>query len=222
MNANTFKATVTPKKRSSTMISVIIYTVLALFSAIMGIYDIATGRTLFGVLFVIAAVIFFVLMLIKGNTVFGTSLKVKDDTLYLKSWDNNFLPYATDGSSFFSDLKPSKTKTSSVPLNEISSVLIGTKDYIKRNITESGKPFIKALYPYERSSKKAKQNMVSGLDMFYIETADGDCAFMSIQDYSVKNVVAIINEIYNANPTVEIKVSNREYKKYIMQLQSET
>lgn len=220
MKANTVTATVTPKKRSTTTVLIVVYTLLTLFSLVMGIYDIALGKTLFGILFLIAALIFLVLMLIKGNTVYGTNLKIKDDTLYLKRWENGFLPYTPDGASFFSDLKPAKTKIVSVPVDSISQVFIGTKDFIKRNITDSGKRFLKAIYPYERSSKKSKRSAISGLDMFYIETTDGDCAFMSIQDYSVKNVVEIINEIYNANPQVEIKVSNREYKKYIMKLQN--
>lgn len=220
MKANTVTATVTPKKRSTTTAFIVAYTLLTLFSLVMGIYDIASGRTLFGILFLIAALIFFALMLIKGNAVYGTNLKIKDDTLYLKRWENGFLPYTPDGAAFFSDLKPAKTKIVSVPIDSISHIFIGTKDFIKRNITDSGKRFIKALYPYERSSRKSKRDAISGLDMFYIETTDGDCAFMSIQDYSVKNVVGIINKIYNANSDVEIKVSNREYKKYIMKLQN--
>ena len=143
----------------------------------MAFYDMATGKRLFGILFLIAAVIFIILLLIKGNTVFGTSLKVKGNTLYLKKWDNSFLPYNAD-SGLFSDLMPAKTKTVLVDVDDITSIFIGTKEFIKRNLTESGKRFIKALYPYEHSSKKSKQTMVAGLDMFYLETKDGDCAFM--------------------------------------------
>lgn len=216
---NTVTATVNPKKRLSTTVLIAVYTILGLFSTVMAFYDMATGKRLFGILFLIAAVIFIILLLIKGNTVFGTSLKVKGNTLYLKKWDNSFLPYNAD-SGLFSDLMPAKTKTVLVDVDDITSIFIGTKEFIKRNMTESGKRFIKALYPYEHSSKKSKQTMVAGLDMFYLETKDGDCAFMCIHDYSVKNVVAIINEIFTLNPEVSIRVNNREYKRYVSKMQN--
>lgn len=221
MALNSVTATVNLKKRGSTTALIVIYTVLALFSICMGFFDIATDRRVFGILFLIAAVIFIILLLIKGNTVFGTSLKIKGNTVYLKKWDNSFLPYSSD-SGLLSDLKPAKTTIVSVEADDIETMLVGTKEFIKRNMTESGKRFLKALYPFEHSSKKSKQAMVSGLDMFYVETKDGDCAFMCIHDYSVKNVVSIMNEIYNMNPEVSIKVNNREYKRYIQKLQNVT
>lgn len=219
MASKTIKATVNPKKRGSTTALIVLYTALALFSIFMGFFDIANGRRVFGTLFFIAAIIFIILLLIKGNTVFGTLLKIKHNALHLKSWDNGFLPYNPDG-GIFSDLKPSKTKMISVPTGDIETILIGTKDFIKRNMTNSGKRFLKALYPYEHSSKKSKRNSLNGLDIFYLETSDS-CAFMCIQDFSVKNVVSIINDIYCANPTVNIKVSNREYMLHIKKLQQE-
>ncbi len=219
MNANTVIATVNPKKRGKTTALIAFYAILALFSTVMGFFDLATDKRLFGILFLIAALIFFILLLINGNAVFGTSLKFRDGKLYMKSWVNHFLPYNLDG-GFFSDLFPAKTKITSIPAEDISSVSIGTKDFIKRNISESGRRFIKALYPYEHSSKKSKRNMITGLDMFYIETKDGHCAFMCVQDYTVKNVVSIISEIALINPDVNIRVNNREYKRYVTKLQN--
>lgn len=219
MATNLLKATVNPVKRLRTTLLIAFYTMLALFSVVMGFHDIVTGHRFFGILFLIAAIIFFVLLLIKGNMVFGTSLSTKNDKLYMKKWDNSFLPYNAE-SGFFSDLKPSKTKKVKVRIEDISMILIGSKDFVKRNISNAGKKFLKALYPFEHSSKKSKQDMVSGLDIFYLETTDENCAFMCIEDYNVKNVVAIINEIYNANPSVVIKVNNRAYKRYIKKLQN--
>ena len=155
-NTNTITATINPRKRIDTTIIIVLYAVLAIFSAVMGFFDLATDRNLFGVLFLIAAAIFSVLLLIKGNAVFGTYLKIRSDVLYMKSWANGFLPYDVNG-GFLSDLKPSKTNIITIPADEISTILVGTKDFIKRNMTEAGRDFIKALYPYEHSSKKSKK-----------------------------------------------------------------
>lgn len=213
MKANTIVATVNPKKRVKTTVIIALYTILTLFSLSMGFWDLATDKRLFGILFLIAAAIFVILLLINGNAVYGTNLKYCDGMLYMKTWSNRFLPYDLDG-GFLSDLKPAKTKVVSVPAKDIETILIGTKDYVKRNATESGKKFIKVLYPYEHSSKKSKRNMVTGIDIFYIETNNSDCAFMCIEDYDVKNVVDIINEISIENPNVSVRVNNREYKRF--------
>ncbi len=214
------KASVNPKTRIKAVIAIALYSILALFSIVMAIYDFATGRRFFGVLFILAAVIFTVLLLIKGNMVFGTSLKVRDNTLYMKSWANNFLPYDVNG-GFFSDLKPSKTKITKIPADDISLILIGTKDFVKRNITEAGKGLVKALYPYEHSSKKSKRNMISAIDLFYVETNDEDCSFMCIEGYNPKDVVKVIGTLYDTNPSMHIKVNNRDYKKHIIKLNNE-
>ena len=135
------KASVNPAVRTKAVISIALYAILALFSTFMAIFDFATGRTFFGVLFLLAVAIFTVLLLIKGNMVFGTYLKISDNTLCLKSWDNDFLPYDVNG-GFFSDLKPSKTKMSKIPAEDISLILIGTKDFIKILIDEIELPII--------------------------------------------------------------------------------
>ena len=220
MKSNTVTATINPRKRVKTTMFIIIYAVLALFSLVMGFYDIATDKVLFGILFLIASLIFIILLLINGNAVFGTYLRFRDGKLYMKSWPNYFLPYNMDG-GFFSDLKPSKTKLTSIPADEISSIHVGTKDYIKRNISDAGKKFIRAIYPYEHSSKKSRRNMITGIDIFYIETVSNNCAFMCIQDFAEKKVVDVMHEISLANPNVTIKVNSREYKKHIQKLNAE-
>lgn len=219
MASDTIKATVNTKKQVKTTASIIMYAILALFSLAMGFYDIASKRTLFGILFLAAAAIFLILLIIKSNSVFGTSLKYKDSSLYMKSYANNFLPYEIDG-SFFSDLIPSKTKITKIPVSDISLIFIGTKDYIKRNMTESGKKFIRTVYPYEHSSKKSKRNMISSLDLIYVETTDNDCAFMCIEGYNPKAVVQILAQACENNPSISVKVNSRDYRRYIAELNS--
>ena len=194
------------------------YSVLALFSAVMAIYDIAIDNITFGVLFLLAMTILVILILIKGNTVFGTSVKSDGNMLYLKSWENGFMPYNTDG-GFFSDLKPAKTVITEIPCEDISLILIGTKDYIKRNMTESGKKFTKAIYPFEHSSRKSRKNMLSAIDLMYVETKDSDCTFICGENYEPKYIAKIIGDMYKINPDMIVKVNSREYKRHIMKLQ---
>lgn len=214
MGTDICKATVKSSSRIKSIISVGIYTVLALFSTIMAIYDIVTGRHLFGVLFALATLIFVILLLIRGNFAFGTQIKADDTDLVMRSWENDFLPYDVNG-GFLSDLKPAKTKVTEIPISEITMVLLGSKDFVKRNATQAGKPLIKALFPYEHSSRKSKQNLLNALDLFYVETADNDCSFMCIDGYDPQEVVRILKKLCRVNPDIFIKVNSRDYRKFL-------
>ena len=55
MSSETVKASVNAKKQGKVTVIIAIYSLLSLFSLFMGFYDIATKRTLFGVLFLVAA-----------------------------------------------------------------------------------------------------------------------------------------------------------------------
>lgn len=217
--AYSVKATANSSLRGKALASIAAFAVLAMFSIIMAIYDISTGRQFFGILFALAALIFIIMLLLKANSVFGTYIKVKDGALYMKTWVNNFLPYEING-GFISDLKPSKTKLTEIPAEDISLILVGTKDFVKRNITPAGKRLVKELYPYEHTSNKTKRELISSMELFYIETYDGECTFMCIYGYDPKAVVDVIGKIFSLNPDIYVKVGSREYKRYVKNLQT--
>lgn len=218
MSSEIIKATVKAKSQGKTVVAIALYALLTLFSVAMAIYDFVSGQVLFGILFILSAAIFVVLLLIKGNAAFGTGIKFDGNDLQLKSWANDFLPYDVNG-GILSDLIPAKTKITTIPVEEITTVLIGTKEFVKRNATNAGKKLIKALFPYEHSSSKMKKNMLNALDLFYIETADEDCSFMCIHDYDPADVTKILKELYNQNPNIIIRVNNREYKQHVAKIQ---
>ena len=219
MNKRLIKATADAATRKKAVISILAFGLLAILSIVMCVYDITVGLRLYGILFGIAAVMFIVLLILKINSVFATYIKAQNNVLYMKSWANDFLPYEIGG-SFFADLKPSRTKITQVPFDEIETILIGAKDFIKRNMSESGKAFAKAIYPHERTGNKSRKKTIATMDMIYVETNNNECCFMCIEDYDPKSVVDIIGAIYDYNPTLYVKVNSREYKRYITKLMS--
>ncbi|MGN0164228.1 MAG: hypothetical protein ACI4EA_11715 [Candidatus Ornithomonoglobus sp.] len=215
--AGSVKAAADSSIRGKALMVIAVYAVLFLFCFIMAIYDISTAKFGLGIPFAIVAVIFVVLSLLKLNSVFGTYIKVRDDALYMKSWANDFLPYDING-GFLSDLKPAKTKLTEIPAEELSVVLVGTKDFVKRNASEAGKRFAKALYPYEHS--RSKRDLISSMDIFYVETIDGECSFMCIYGYDPETVINVIGELYDINPDLYVRVGSKSYKRYVRNLQA--
>lgn len=219
MASYSVKACADSKTRGRAMLVIGVFAALSVFCIAMSIYDIVTGRRAFGVMFAAAAAVFVVLLLLRVNSVFGTYIKVKEETLYMKSWVNDFLPYDING-GFLAEMIPSKTKLTEIPVDEISMILVGSKDFVKRNATLAGKKLARALYPYEHSARKAKKELISKMDLFYVETFEGECSFMCIYGYEPKKVVDVIGEIYSMNPDAAVRVNSREYKKHIRALQN--
>ncbi len=215
--ARPLKASADTSVRGKALAAIALFALLAVFSLSMSIYDFTTNRLFFGIAFAVLCMVFVTLILLKLNTAFGTYIKLKDGTLYTKSWVNDFLPYNVNG-GFFSDLKPSRMKLTEIPADEISLVLIGSKDFVKRNATTAGKRLVKALYPYERSAKK--KELISSMDLFYVETTDGECSFMCVYGYNPKSVVNIIGELCSVNPDIYIKIGSSDYRRHVRKLQS--
>lgn len=208
------KARVNSAIRVKTLVVIAAYAILFLFCLGMGIYDVLIDRILYGVLFIAVGLVFVALLLIKMNSAFGTYVQLKGGKLYMKSWENNFLPYDVNG-SFMSDMIPAKTKMTAVPVNDISYVLVGTKDFVKKNATVAGKKLQRALYPYEHSKKKFKSGVLNHMELLYVETVDGSCAFMCVHDYDAERISKIIKTMYEMNKDISVKIGSSIYRKYL-------
>lgn len=81
----------------------------------------------------------------------------------MKNWNNDFLPYDYDNKvKILSDLYRQKTKIVEIPLKEISKVLIGTKNFIKRNVAPDS-DFVKNIRVLEKSKDFYKKKTISSM-----------------------------------------------------------
>ena len=125
----------------------------------------------------------------------------------MKNWNNDFLPYDYDNKvKILSEFIPAKTKIVEIPLNEISTVLIGTKNFIKRNVAPDS-DFVKNIRVLEKSKDFYKKKTVSSMDILYVE-----CYYMPIVKFDTRNVTKIVQIIQRINPELLIRVSSREYR----------
>ncbi len=185
---------------------------LSCFGLVMLIYEFISRNVLFGISYSIATFLGFTYVLIRINTVFATYLAVDRENLYMKNWSNDFLPYNTDCPvKLVCEFIPAKTKISEVPIDEISSIAIGTKNFIKRNIPESS-PFTERVKKFENSRDYYKKKAVSSMDLIYVSTYDGACCHMPIDKFETSNVIKIVKGIMKKNPNTELKVNSRDYR----------
>ena len=185
--ASSVKACTNSRYRKTNIVIITILSLLSCFALVMVIYNLIKGSYLFSIAWFIATILASTYVLIRINTVFATYISTDRMNLFMKNWNNDFLPYDYDNKvKILSEFIPAKTKIVEIPLNEISTVLIGTKNFIKRN--------------------------VSSMDILYVETFEKECYYMPIVKFDTRNVTKIVQIIQRINPELLIRVSSREYR----------
>ncbi|MBR0028364.1 MAG: hypothetical protein IJP58_06935, partial [Clostridia bacterium] len=124
------KACTNARYRRTNTIIIGIAGALTLLSLIMAIVSIARGEFLFMTAWLIAMILLGTYIIIRINTIFATSVSTDMVNLYMKNWDNDFLPYDYGNKiKILSEFIPAKTKTLEIPLGEIRVAMIGTKNF---------------------------------------------------------------------------------------------
>lgn len=211
----TIKAKVKPFKRRTSAICMIIVGLFAAFAIFMACYTFAgdmTKKGLYGTGYIVAAVLCAAYIIMRINAMHVTYLSCDGENIEMCSWDNDFMPYNTDGSiKLISTFVPAKTKHMEFSASEISAVFIGTKNFIKR-YAKTNEDFLKNVRDFERSKDKYEKKQVQSMDMIYFELEDGTSRYMPIVDFDAAAVKKILKIVALKNPEAEIKTGSRLYR----------
>lgn len=187
-------------------------TILSCFALVMVVYNLVKGSYLFSAAWFIATILAATYVLIRINTVYTTYIATDRSSLYMKNWSNDFLPYDYGNKiKILSEFIPAKTKVVEIPLNEINVVLIGTKNFIKRNI-DPETDFAINIKALEKTKDFYRKKTISSMDFMYVETYNKECYYMPIVKFNTKDVIKIVQLIQRFNPELMIKVSSKDYR----------
>ena len=200
--ASSVKACTNSRYRKTNIVIITILSLLSCFALVMVIYNLIKGSYLFSIAWFIATILASTYVLIRINTVFATYISTDRMNLFMKNWNKV---------KILSEFIPAKTKIVEIPLNEISTVLIGTKNFIKRNVAPDS-DFVKNIRVLEKSKDFYKKKTVSSMDILYVETFEKECYYMPIVKFDTRNVTKIVQIIQRINPELLIRVSSREYR----------
>ncbi len=200
------------KYRRINTIFVAVSTAVMIVGIIGIIYSIAHSSWLFAASYFIGLILLFTYVMIRVNTVYTTYLMYDDDCVVMKNWTNDFLPYDV-GNKFkvLSEFIPARTKITEIPVEEIDKVLIGTKNFIKRNV-DGDDLFLERIAPYEKTKDYYQKRTVSGMDIFYVHTIDNESYYMPIMNFNTKAVKKILTNTLLANPEIDFRSSSRTYR----------
>lgn len=202
-------------RRKNTVL-ITILTLLSCFALVMVIYNLIKGDYLFSAAWLIATVLAGTYVFIRINTVYSTYIMTDRETLYMRNWSNDFLPYDFDNKvKILSEFIPAKTKLVEIPLSEINEVLIGTKNFIKRNVNPNS-DFVDSIRKLEKTKDFYRKRTISSMDIFYVGTYDNECYYMPIVKFDTKDVTKIVQILQRKNPDLVFKSSNRSYRKLMV------
>lgn len=206
------RARTNAKYRRTNTIIIAIITILTCFSLVMVVYNLIKGGYLFSIAWLIAAILAATYVIIRANTVYATYITLERGMLCMKNWSNDFLPYDYDNKiKILSEFIPAKTKLVEIPVNEISGILIGTKNFIKRN-TDPEMEFTQSIRELERTKDFYRKKTISSMDIFYIETYDKECYYMPIVKFNSCDVIKIVQLMQRENANMYVKASGKEYR----------
>lgn len=198
-------------RRKNTVI-ILLLTLMSCFALVMAIYNLVKGGYLFALAWFIAAILASTYVLIRINTVYPTYLVSDRSNVYMKNWTNDFLPYDYDNKiKILSEFIPAKTKIVEIPMDEIRMILIGTKNFIKRNI-DSDMEFTENVKSLEKSKDFYRKRTISTMDIFYVETYDRECYYMPIVKFDSKSIIKIVQSVQEKNPDTTVKSSSKDYR----------
>ncbi len=197
--------------RRRNTIFMLILSVLAIVGIVMMIYSIVKGSWLFAASYFIALILLITYLFIRFNAVYVTYLATNADNLYMKNWDNNFLPYDVNNKiGILAEFVPAKTKLIAIPVDEIKTISIGTKNYIKRNIDDQ--TFARDIERFEKSKDFYQKRSISGMDIFYVGLGKDESYYMPIMNFNKKAVKKILNIVVSCNSDIELILGSRDYR----------
>lgn len=214
MSKSTYAAMACTNKsyRRNSGIVIGILSALSLLALIMLILDFINGKILWGVFWILALILALSYVVIRINSVYTTYLASDKKNIYMKNWVNDFLPYDADNKvKFIREFIPARTKLIQIPIEDIATVLIGTKNFIKR-YGEDNEEFRLNLKPLEKSKDYYQKKTVQSMDLIYVSTYDGECYYMPIVKFTPRDVSRVLQFIQRANPEAEIRVNSREFR----------
>jgi len=206
------KACTHKKYRRKNKIILSIMTALSILSLIMLVFSFVTEKILFGLSWLIAFILLASYVLIRYNTVFPTYLATDKRNIYMNTWKNDFFSYDVSNKiKIIREFVPSKTKLIKIPIDKISSIVVGTKNSVKK-YAEENEEFQKQVQPFENSKDFAQKKAVNSMDLFFVTTTEGTSYFMPIENFSPRDVSRVLQFIQRLNPEINIKVNSRTFR----------
>ena len=179
------KVSLGAKVRRNHVIKISLVGSVCLLGIALGIYSIVIKNVLFAVWYFLAFLLGLSYVVIRINACFPTFVSTDGEKVTLSAWKNGVMPYTLpEKPNFFSDFIPEKVVTSEIAMEDIASIIVGSKRFIKKTLGDEDYPEIfKQLDENQHFDKILKR-----MDFLLVETKTDENCFMSITDFDIRGI----------------------------------
>lgn len=198
------KVSISDKVRRDHVIKISLVGSVSLLGLILGIYSLVTQNFLFALWYALAFVLGLSYVIIRINACFPTFIATDGEKVVLSKWKNGIMPYTLpEKPNFISDFIPEKVITSEIAMEDIDSVIIGSRRFLKKNLGEEEYPEILARLDLYKNF----DNVLKRMDFIFIRTKNGENCFMSITDFDLPGVNEFLDVIEKNCQGVQILIN---------------
>lgn len=188
------KVSIDEKVRRSQIIKISLVGSVSLLGLILGIYSLVIHSFLFAVWYFLAFILGLSYVSIRINACIPTFLATDGEKITLSVWENGILPYSVpEKPNFVSDFIPEKVKATEIAMEDVNTVIFGSRKYLKKVLSDEEYPeILKRL-----DENKHYDNVLRRMDFLFIRTKDGENFFMSITDFDLRLIndfIAIVEK----------------------------
>lgn len=206
-------AAVRRAKRSRARVFAAVFAVICFAALTFASLSFANGRFVYGVLYIVCAIISAMVTIVRINTVYPPFIAADSECVYMQTWNNRAAACPVDNPvPLVREFLPAKTVRDDIPIKSISRVLIGTKNYLKRQCAND-EPFLEQIKKLERSRVFRGTNAFAAIELMYIACSDGTSYFMSVQDFDADDVARVLAVIEKENGEVEITCNDQKIRR---------
>lgn len=195
------KVSLSNKVRRNYIVKISLVGSVCLLGLALAIYSLFVRSFLFAIWYALAFVLGLSYVIIRINACFPTFLATDGEKVLLSAWKNGVMPYTLpEKPNFISDFIPEKIKTSEIAMEDIGSVIIGSRKYMKKNIAEADYPQTLKMLDENRHY----DNVLKRMDFLFIQTKNGENCFMSVTDFDIAGLNEILGIIEKKCAGVQI------------------
>lgn len=204
------KASMSPHKKKMKIIGISIIGAVCLVAVLLAVLSICKANYIYAVLYIVAALLAAAYVIIKINSVMPLYIAADDNNVYIQCWRNGAFPYDINFKpAFFADFVPDKVIKKEIPIEKITRVFVGSKNYLARNLEDTDFAARAAAIEKNRGTEK---NAVRRMDFICIADNSGEIYFMPVTDIDSSSLAELVNYIYRKKPDTEIKCNLREIR----------
>ncbi len=189
------KVSLDAKVRRNHVIKISLVGSVCLLGLALGVYSIVIKNVLFAIWYFLAFLLGLSYVVIRINACFPTFVATDGEKVVLSTWKNGVMPYTLpENPNFFSDFIPEKIITNEVAMEDIASVIVGSKRFIKKTLGDEDYPEIFK----QLDESKHFDSVLKRMDFLLVETKTDENCFMSITDFDLLGIADFL-EIVEKN-----------------------